>query len=99
MKKSWIIGAALLALTVCGANAQTPAQTRKARKEAAVVNDKAAVAADKANLEVLRDQKADDKILGYKSAVRADRKAIRKADQRLMKDRAKRDVDKVKKVL
>jgi hypothetical protein len=99
MKKSWIIGAALLALTVCGANAQTPAQTRKDRKAAAVVNDKAKVAADKADLNALRNEKADDKMLGDQRAVRADRKAIRKADQRLMKDRAKTGVDKVKKAL
>ncbi len=99
MNKSWIIGATLLLLAVRGANAQTPAQTRKDRKTAAVVKDKAAISADKADLNRLRDYKADDKILGNQHAVRTDRKAIRKADRRLIKDRVKRDVDKVKKVL
>ena len=95
MKKSWTIGAALLALTVCRANAQT----RKADKAAAVVNDKATVAADKADLNRLRDEKADDKLQGDQPAVKADRKAIRKTEGRLMKDRAKTGVDKVKKVI
>lgn len=99
MNKFRIIGAILLALTVCGANAQTPAQTRKDRKAAAVVNDKAKVAADKADLSVLREEKIDDKLLGNQQAVKADRKAIRKTEKRLMKDRAKVGVDKVKKVL
>ena len=99
MNKSWIIGAILLALTVCGANAQTPAQARKDRKAAAVVNDKATVAADKADLNRLRDEKADDKLQGDQPAVKADRKAIRKTEGRLMKDRAKTGVDKVKKVI
>ncbi|TAE44065.1 MAG: hypothetical protein EAZ89_21765 [Bacteroidetes bacterium] len=100
MLNVWILGAALCSLTLLGeANAQSPAQDRKDRKAATVKNDKAAIADDKADLNVKRNKKAEDKMLGDKPAVRADRKAIRKTERRLMKDRARRDVDKVKKAL
>jgi hypothetical protein len=100
MNKSWMLGAALLSLTLLGgATAQTPAQDRKDRKAARVTTDKAAIANDKANLNVLREEKADDKMLGDKPAVQADRKAIRKTERRLLKHRVRRDVDKVKKAL
>lgn len=99
MKKSWIIAVALLALSVCEAVAQSSKADRKERKEAAVGKARKVVADDKYDLNTLRAKKADDKYNFDRQGMRADRKAIRKTDVRLMKDRAKRDVAKVKKAL
>ncbi len=100
MLNVWILGAALCSLTLFGkVNAQSPAQDRKDRKAARVTTDKAAIANDKATLNVLREEKVDDKMLGDKPAVQADRKAIRKTERRLLKHRVRRDVDKIKKAL
>ncbi|MBC7891063.1 MAG: hypothetical protein H7Y12_02510 [Sphingobacteriaceae bacterium] len=89
----------MTALTLGGLNAQEGKEAAKARKEAAVVKSKRAIAQDKVELDELRDKKADDKLDGDRAAVRADRKAIRKKDAQLMKHRVKRDVAKVKRAL
>lgn len=99
MNKSYLVGAFLTALTITGAAAQTqPADTTKARKEAAVTQSKAVVAADKVSLDSLRAIKDERKANGSFSDVQADRKAIRKADKKLLKDQLKKDADKVRKV-
>ncbi len=99
MYKSWVTGVALVLLSVSGVVAQDAKEVRKARKEEAVVKAQNAVAADKVHLNKLRDRKANDKYNYDKQGVKADRKAIRKVDKRLVKDRVKRDVANVKKVL
>lgn len=88
-----------MTLSFCGVNAPTPAQARRDRKAAVVAKDKAAVVTDNADLSAWRDPKADDKMLDDEPAVRTDRKGIRKTDRRLIKDRVKTLVDKVKKAL
>jgi predicted phage tail protein len=99
MNKSWIIGAVLMLLSIGVTNAQDTKESKKARKEEKVINAKEAIAHDKAELNTLRERKADDKYLGDKVGVKADRKAILKTDKQLMKHRAKRDIAKVKKVI
>jgi hypothetical protein len=99
MYKSWITGVALTLLSVSGVVAQDAKEVRKVRKEAAVVKAQKAVDVDKADLNTLRERKSNDKYNYDKQGVKADRKAIRKTDKRLVKDRVKRDVAKVKKVL
>jgi hypothetical protein len=101
MNKSYLIGAVLTALTLATtttAQAQQ-ADTTKARKEATVVQSKAVVAADKVSRDSLRARKNDHKANGSFQDVQADRKAIRRADRKLMKDQLRKDRDKVKKVL
>lgn len=93
------MAAALLALSVCGASAQPGKAARKYRKEAAVVKAKEVVADDKYDLNTLREKKADDTYNFDHKGVKADRKAIRKTDAKLLKDRIKRDVAKVKNAL
>lgn len=94
MNKSYLIGAVLTALTIAGTTAQAqvpPTDTTKARKEAAVTESKAVVAADKVSLDSLRAIKDERKANGSFQDV--------KADKKLLKDQMKKDVDKVKKVL
>lgn len=93
------MAAILLALSVCGATAQSGKAARKDRKEAAVVKAREVVADDKYDLNTLREKKADDKYNHDHPGLKADRKAIRKTDAKLLKDRAKRDVAKVKNAL
>lgn len=99
MNKLRIAGAVLVVLiTVAGANAQQSKEVKKGRKEAVVVHAKKIEVVDKTDLKRLRAIKNDDKLYGSKKNVKEDRKAIRKADVRVVKDEAKKDVAKVKKV-
>lgn len=99
MKNTWIAGAVLIALVVGGATAQPRHEIRKARKEERVVKAKAAVAKDKAALKTLQGWKQDDKQSGDLEALRADRKATRQGDARLLKDEVKKGMAKVSKSL
>lgn len=99
MIKSWVVTAALLALSVCGATAQSGKAAQKSRKEAAVVNATNVVADDKRDLKTLREKKSDDTYNFDQKGAKADRKAIRKTRARLLKDRVKRDAAKVKNAL
>lgn len=93
------MGAVLVLLSICGANAQQTKEARKERKEEAVVRAKETVADDKYALKTLRDRKADDKDNHDRPGIKADRKAIKKTEMLLEKDRVKKDVAKVKKAI
>ena len=96
MKTLLIFGAVCVATLFSTAQAQTKKQDKKARNEAALVTQKATVAQDKATLTTLRDQKEEDKVNEDKSALQADRKALRSGKKRLLKDQVKKDLSKVK---
>ncbi len=75
------------------------AQDKKPEKAAAVEAAKATVATDKANLQRNEEARANDKKYDDKEGLKTDRKAHRKGEATLMKDRAKKDAKVVKKAI
>ena len=68
------------------------AQDGKLTKKAAASEAKAQVGADKAEMKMNKEARKADKMSGNKEALKADRKAHVKAEGKLMKDQAKKDV-------
>ena len=77
----------------------TSVQAQEVKKKAAVVEAKAQVAADKADLKMNKAARKADKMSGNEASLKADRKAHMKAEGKLMKDQAKKDVKVVKEKL
>lgn len=75
------------------------AQDKKPEKAAAVKAAKATVATDKADLQHNEEARANDKKYDDKEGLKTDRKAHRKEEAKLMKDRTKKDEKVVKKAL
>jgi len=67
-------------------------QAQDVKKKAAVAEAKAQVAADKADLKMNKAARHADKMAGDDAALKADRKARMKAEGKLIKDEAKKDV-------
>jgi len=74
-------------------------QAQEVKKKAAVAESKAQVTADKANLKMNKAARQADKMAGDEAALKADRKAHIKAEGKLIKDQAKKDVKVVKEKL
>ncbi|MFD1469498.1 hypothetical protein ACFQ48_14815 [Hymenobacter caeli] len=75
------------------------AQDKKPAEAAAVKAAKATVAADKANLQRNEEARAGDRKYDDQEGLRIDRKAHRKGEVKLAKDRVKKDAKVVKKAL
>ncbi|UHG93962.1 hypothetical protein [Spirosoma oryzicola] len=93
MKKMLIPFAMLALLAINSVHAQD------VKKKAATAEAKAQVAADKADLKMNKAARKADKMVGDEAALKADRKAHMKAEEKLIKDQAKKDVKVVKKKL
>lgn len=72
------------------------AQDKKQQKKEAVTVARATVAADKADLKRNKEARAADKDLLDEPALKADRKAHRRKEVRLLKDQVKKDTKIVK---
>lgn len=96
MKTRCLFGVVCTATFLSTAQAQWDKQKVGARNDSILVIRKATVAQDKITRSNLRDQKEDDKVNEDIPAVRADRKALRKAKNRLLKNQIKKDIAQVK---
>ncbi|OJW80123.1 MAG: hypothetical protein BGO59_02655 [Spirosoma sp. 48-14] len=67
-------------------------QAQDVKKKTDALEAKAQVAADKADLKMNKAARKADKMAGDKAALKADRKAHMKAEGKLIKDQAKKDV-------
>lgn len=85
----------MLAVTIGAAQAQDG----PTKKKAAVAAAKVQVAADKADVEMNKQARHDDKARGDKQALKADRKAMVEKKGTLLKDQVKKDVKVVKEKL
>lgn len=88
MKTVMMIAAFGLLVSVNAVQAQDGTMKKKADAGMA----KAQVATDKAALSANKEARKADKMTGDKSALKADRKAHMKAEGKLLKDQAKKDV-------
>jgi hypothetical protein len=76
-----------------------PGQAQDVKKKVAAAEAKTQVAADKADLKMNKEARKADKMSGDHDALKADRKAHMKAEAKLVKDQAKKDVKVVKEKL
>ena len=95
MKTIMMIAAFGLLVSVNAAQAQEGTMKKKAEVGMA----KAQVTTDKAALDANKAARKADKMTGDKAALKADRKAHMKAEGKLVKDQAKKDVKVVKEKL
>ena len=93
MKKTLI---PFMALALLAGLNSVQAQDGTMKKKAAVAESKAQVAADKADLKMNKEARKADKMTGNDAALKADRKAHMKAEGKMIKDQAKKDVKVVK---
>ena len=95
MKKTILMVAVITTLVTVTASAQSG----KMRKEEAVIETKATVTADKANLKELKAERKADKLSGDKIALKSNRKRTFRADGKLLKDQVKKDAALIKEKL